>query len=345
MSQQEEVTIIGSGPAGWTAALYAARANMDPFVLEGPVESKDNPPGGQLMTTTDVENYPGFPEGIEGPELMDNFKKQAKRFGARSVEEKVVEVDFSSRPFWIQSREETEITSESIIISTGASARRLDIPSEDRLFGRGGVSSCAVCDGAIFEGKRMVVIGGGDSAMEDALYLSRYSDDVLVIHRRDELRASKIMGDRVKENDAISILWNTELIKYLDDDGMISGVRLLKHEDGKPKEKLDMSNEELEDLKSAPGDQFELWEEPCGAAFLAIGHTPNTEPFSDEINLDDAGYIQLEEHSHTSTPGVFAAGDCVDHRYQQAVTAAGMGCRAAMDCEQWLESQHAEQQQ
>jgi len=342
MTQEETVTVIGSGCAGWTAAIYAARANLDPFVLEGPIDSKDNPPGGQLMLTTDVENYPGFPDGVEGPELMERFKKQALRFGTRSEKDEATRVDFSERPFriWYDDGDQ-EIRSQAVIIATGASARRLHLESEEKLFGHGGLSSCAVCDGALFEGKRMVVIGGGDSAMEDALYLTHYASEVLVVHRRDELRASKIMGDRAKENDTITFLWNTEVTKFLDEDGMISGVRLIKHPDGNPKDTFDGDALELEQLEEPPGHGFEMWDEPCGAAFLAIGHIPNTSVFEGQIDLDDEGYILHDQHTHTSVEGVFASGDVVDHRYRQAVTAAGMGCQAAMDCEQWLEGQDA----
>ena len=341
MPQEETLTIIGSGCAGWTAAIYASRANLEPFVLEGPIDSKDNPPGGQLMLTTDVENYPGFPEGVEGPELMERFKKQAHRFGTRSEKEEATRVDFSERPFriWYGDDGEHEVHSDAVIIATGASARRLHLESEDRLFGSGGLSSCAVCDGALFEGKRMVVIGGGDSAMEDALYLTHYASEVLVIHRRENLRASDIMEERAKKHDNITFLWNTEVTKFLDDDGMISGVRLIRHPDGNPKDKFDGDQLELEQLEDAPGNEFEMWEESCGAAFLAIGHIPNTDVFEGEIQLDEEGYIPHTTHTQTNVEGVFAAGDVVDTRYQQAVTAAGMGCQATMDCDEWLEAQ------
>ncbi len=341
MVQEESVTIIGSGCAGWTAALYASRANLDPFVLEGPVDSKDNPPGGQLMLTTDVENYPGFPEGVEGPELMERFREQALRFGTRSEKEKATRVDFSERPFkvWYGDDGEHLIESDSVIICTGASARRLHLQSEEKLFGSGGLSSCAVCDGALFEGKEMVVIGGGDSAMEDALYLTHYAKEVKVIHRRDNLRASEIMAERAKNHDNITFFWNSEVTRFLDEDGMISGVRLIRHPDGKPKERFEGTQADLETMEEAPEGPFEMWDEPCGAAFLAIGHIPNTQIFEGQINLDEEGYILPEEHTFTNVEGVFAGGDCVDHRYRQAVTAAGMGCKAAMDCEQWLEGQ------
>jgi thioredoxin reductase (NADPH) len=302
----ERVAIIGSGPAGLTAAIYAARAELKPFMIEGMER------GGQLMLTTDVENYPGFPDGIMGPELMEGFRKQAERFGTRIMSSNVTKVDFSSRPFkiWV---DDDEYTADSVIISTGASARWLGIESETRLRGHG-VSACATCDGFFFRDKAIAVVGGGDSAAEEALFLTKFASKVYVIHRRDELRASKIMAKRVLEHDKIEMVWDTVVEEVLGDD-VVTGLRVLNRKTGEE------STLDVEGL------------------FLAIGHTPNTKVFEGQIDLDEKGYILTGENTMTSVPGVFAAGDVTDHVYRQAITAAGMGCQAAIDAERWLDEQ------
>jgi len=303
---EREVIVIGSGPAGYTAALYAARANLKPLVLKG-IEA-----GGQLMLTTDVENYPGFPEGILGPELMEKMEKQAARFDAEMLHQAATKVDFSERPFRVWSGDE-EWGARTVIVSTGASSRMLDVEGERRLLGHG-VSTCATCDGFFFRGKELVVVGGGDSAMEEALFLTRFATKVTVVHRRDALRASKIMQDRAFANDKIDFVWDSVVDEVLGD-GQVSGVRL-----------TNVKTDETTDV-------------PVGGLFVAIGHIPNTQIFEGQLELS-GGYILVQEPTtRTSVEGVFAAGDAVDHVYRQAVTAAGMGCKAAMDAERFLEAQ------
>ena len=303
-----KVIIIGSGPAGLTAATYAARANLEPLVFEG------SQPGGQLTITTDVENYPGFPDGILGPDLMDKFRDQAKRFGAECHFKHVTKVDLSDRPFKVWVADET-YTSDTIIIATGATARLLGLESETRLMGHG-VSACATCDGFFFKDKKVLVIGGGDSAMEEANFLTKFAAEVQIVHRRDALRASKIMQDRIMNNPRITIQWNTVLedIEGNEVDG-VSGVS-------------------LRDTRTD-----EVRQDPCDGVFLAIGHVPNTELFDAVLDLDDQKYIRtVDASSRTSIAGVFACGDVQDHVYRQAITAAGTGCMAAMDAEKYLES-------
>jgi thioredoxin reductase (NADPH) len=300
-----DVIIIGSGPAGLTAALYTARAALEPLMIEGRAA------GGQLMLTTDVENYPGFPDGVMGPALMADMRKQAERFGARFVSADVDEVDLTSgSPFTVRVGGDTH-RARTIIISTGAKARWLGLPGEQRLIGKG-VSSCATCDGFFFRDLKLVVVGGGDSAMEEATFLTKFASSVTVVHRRDELRASQVMQDRAFANDKIDFIWNAEVTGVLGDE-KVTGVEL---------------------TDTVTGERREL---ATDGLFVAIGHDPETALFAGQLELDDQGYIEVEAPStRTSVSGVFAAGDVVDHTYRQAVTAAGMGCKAAIDAEQWL---------
>jgi thioredoxin reductase (NADPH) len=300
------VLIIGSGPAGLTAAIYAARADLEPLVIAGYV------PGGQLMITSEVENFPGFPQGIDGPTLMTDMRAQAERFGARMVDVDVESVDFSERPFKVTAGG-TAYTADSVIVATGASAIWLELENETRLRGRG-VSACATCDGFFFRDKKIAVVGGGDSALEEALFLTKFGSEVVIIHRRDEFRGSRIMQNRAKSHPKISIEWNTRVTDVLGDES-ISGLELTDTVTG------------------------EVREMPIEGLFIAIGHKPNTDVFREQLEVDDKGYLVVEDHTLSSVEGVFVAGDVHDHRYRQAITAAGDGCRAAIDAERWLEEQ------
>jgi len=304
----ENVVVVGSGPAGLTAALYTARANLEPLIVEGAA------PMGQLMLTTDVENYPGFPDGILGPELMEKFRGQAERFGAKFITADATRVDLSRRPFVVEVGEATYEAS-ALIIATGATARMLGIKGEREYLGRG-VSTCATCDGFFFRGVPLVVVGGGDSAMEEASFLTRFASKVTVVHRRAALRASKIMQDRAFANEKIDFIWDTD-------------VREVKGSDGK------VTTLELSNARTGEVSTIDV-----GGLFVAIGHDPNTALFTGQLELNDAGYINVQHpRTATSVDGVFACGDVVDHIYRQAVTAAGMGCSAAIDAERWLEAQ------
>ncbi len=304
----EKLVIIGSGPAGLTAALYAARADLNPIVFEGLVA------GGQLMITTDVENYPGFPDGILGPELMDQFRKQAERFGTRLHQVDVTEVDFSTRPLRINVGAD-EYTADAVIIATGASATWLGVPGEELLTGKG-VSACATCDGFFFRDKELIVVGGGDTAMEEALFLTKFASKVTIVHRRDELRASKIMAARAEASDKIEMRWNS-IVTEIHGDDLVSGVT-------------------LEDTVTGESSEMAI-----DGVFVAIGHKPTTNLFVDKLDLDENGYLIIADSggTRTSVEGVFAAGDVADHVYRQAVTAAGTGCMAAIDAERWLAHQ------
>jgi thioredoxin reductase (NADPH) len=317
VSDVRNVVIVGSGPAGLTAAIYTARANLEPLMLEGEPSSTSDQPGGQLMLTTEVENYPGFPEGIQGPELMAGFRAQAERFGAEIVTAKASRVDFSERPFriWVGDTEaEPTHLAHSLIIATGAQALMLGIANEERLIGHG-VSTCATCDGFFFRDQDICVVGGGDSAMEEASFLSRFARSVTVIHRRDELRASKIMADRAMANPKIHFMWNST-VEDITGDTKVESVLV-----------RDTQTDEVS-------------EHPFTGVFVAIGHRPNTDLFKGQLELKDNGYIVTEPHrSNTDVEGVFACGDVQDDWYRQAITAAGSGCAAAIDAERWLEEQ------
>lgn len=306
------VIIIGSGPAGLTAAIYAARANLEPLMFEGEPSSTSDQPGGQLMLTTDVENFPGFPDGIMGPDLMQNFRAQAERFGTEFITEKVTSIDFSERPFRVEVRG-TEYRADSIIISTGARSIWLGLEAEERLVGHG-VSSCATCDGFFFRDQHIVVVGGGDSAIEEATFLTKFAAKVTIVHRRDELRASKIMQDRAFANPKIEFLWNHTVVDLL-------------------------GTEKLEGAIVRDVNTGEISTLDVTGLFVAIGHKPNTDLFSDVLDMDATGYLVTRGGSTaTNIEGVFACGDVQDHTYRQAITAAGSGCMAAIDAERWLEA-------
>ena len=312
MSDVKNVVIVGSGPAGHTAAIYSARANLSPFMFEGYVMGGSA--GGQLTTTTDVENYPGFPDGVEGPELMQLFRKQSERFGTEMVQEDVISADFSQRPFVLKS-ENREVRAHSVIISTGAIAKRMGVPNEEKMWNNG-MSACAVCDGALlmFRNQPLMVVGGGDTAVEEATYLTKFGSVVYMVHRRDELRASKIMQERAFKNPKLEIIWDTILEDAVGKD-YLTGAR-------------------LKNVKTQEVREMEVT-----GLFYAIGHTPNTSIFNGQLDLDGAGYIKLKVGTQeTNIEGVFAAGDVHDHKYRQAVTAAASGCMAAIDAERWLES-------
>jgi thioredoxin reductase (NADPH) len=322
VTDNRKVIIIGSGPAGLTAAVYAARASLEPLLLEGEPSSSSDQPGGQLMLTTEVENFPGFPEGIMGPELMMRFREQAVRFGTEVRTEKVSRVDLSARPFgvWVGDPDAAEPTysADSLIISTGAQSLMLGIEREGELLGHG-VSTCATCDGFFFRDRNIAVVGGGDSALEEAIFLTKFARSVTLVHRRDELRASKIMQERAFANDKITFLWN-HVVDGISGDTTLSGVTV-----------RNVVTDEVSEL-------------PVTGLFVAIGHKPNTDLFKGQLEMEESGYLVTglaEGASTTNVEGVFACGDVQDHTYRQAITAAGSGCQAAIDAERWLESQHS----
>jgi thioredoxin reductase (NADPH) len=311
VSEIRDVVIIGSGPAGLTAAIYAGRANLSPLVIEGEPSSTSDQPGGQLMLTTDVENFPGFPEGVMGPELMSNFRSQAQKFGAEFITEKVTTVNFTNRPFEISVGNDKHLA-RSVIISTGAQSLMLNIPNESRLIGHG-LSTCATCDGFFFRDQEIAVVGGGDSALEEAIFLTRFASKVYLIHRRDELRASKIMQERAFQNPKLEFLWNNE-VTQINGDQKLDGIIL---------------------NNTVTSEKFDL---KIAGLFIAIGHRPNTDLFKGHLELKDNGYlVTLPDSSRTAIDGVFACGDVQDDYYRQAITAAGSGCMAAIDAERWLE--------
>ena len=312
MNAPRNVIIVGSGPAGLTAAIYAARANLAPLVIEGELSSTSDQPGGQLMLTTEVENFPGFPDGIMGPDLMGRFREQAARFGAEFLTEKATRVDLSSRPFKVWVRD-TEYVADSVIVSTGAQSLMLGLEEESRLLGHG-LSTCATCDGFFFRGQEIAVVGGGDSAIEEATFLTKFASKVTMIHRRDTFRASKIMQDRAFSNPKIEVVWDTVV------DGLVGSDKL--------------EGAALRNVKT--GSVTTL---PVTGLFVAIGHRPNTDLFKGVLDMDDAGYLVTRPgSSYTNIDGVFACGDVQDHTYRQAITAAGSGCMAAIDTERWLEA-------
>ena len=312
MSDVRDVIIVGSGPAGLTAAIYTARANLRPLVIEGEPSSTSDQPGGQLMLTTEVENYPGFVDGVMGPELMAHFRAQAARFGAEYLTAKATRVDVSARPFGIWVGED-EYRARAVIVSTGARALMLGLEAEERLLGHG-LSTCATCDGFFFRGKNIAVVGGGDSAMEEAIFLTKFADKVTVIHRRDELRASKIMQERAFKNEKIEFLWNS-IVVDLHGDSTLEGARV---------------------RSTLTGEESDL---PVSGLFVAIGHVPNTDLFTGQLDMDSNGYLLTHDGTHTNVPGVFASGDVQDHVYRQAVTSAGTGCMAALDAQKYLEAE------
>lgn len=305
-----DVVIIGSGPAGLTAALYAARANLSPLLIEGVVDG--GPTGGQLTLTTDVENFPGFADGIMGPELIANMRAQAERFGTRFVTEDIVRAQLSATPIELETASGTQVRTRALIIATGAKPRRLEVPGEDELWGAG-VSACATCDGFFFRDKHVVVVGGGDSAMEEATFLTRFASKVTVVHRREQLRASAVMQERAFANERVEFAWNSTISRVNGTDGLLTSVTL---------------------QDTVTGEERDL---PADGLFLAIGHIPNTWLFEGQLDTDDEGYLIVDEPStRTNLEGVFACGDVMDHTYRQAVTAAGTGCRAAIDAERFL---------
>jgi thioredoxin reductase (NADPH) len=316
VTQKTKVLIVGSGPAGLTAAIYTARAQLNPVVIEGEPSSTSDQPGGQLMLTTEVENFPGFPEGITGPELMSNMRAQAARFGAQLLTERVTKLDLSSRPFKAWNGEtsgDPDFEATAVILATGARALMLDVPGEERLLGHG-VSTCATCDGFFFRDLPIVVVGGGDSALEEAMFLTRFASSVTVIHRRDSLRASKIMQERALMNEKITFSWNSQVTEVIGE-SKVESISL---------------------LDTVTGAESSM---DVAGVFVAIGHQPTTDLVADSLELRDNGYLSVHQGSLTSIEGVFACGDVQDHHYRQAITAAGSGCMAAIDAERWLEAQ------